>query len=59
MQLERIKWVASAVWVMAAAILGFFVRDLTWQIWAAFVALAVYFVRRQARWARSAAGATT
>lgn len=41
MQLERIKWVASAVWVMAAATLGFFVRDLTWQIWAAFVALAV------------------
>lgn len=41
MQLERIKWVLTAAWVMAAVIVGLFVRDLTWQIWAAFVALAV------------------
>lgn len=41
MQLERIKWAVSTAWVMAAATLGFFVRDLTWQIWAAFVALAL------------------
>jgi len=41
MQLERIKWALTGTWVMAAVILGLFVRDLTWQIWAAFIALAV------------------
>ena len=41
MQLERIKWAFSAAWVMAAVVLGLFVRDLTWPIWAAFIALAV------------------
>ena len=41
MQLERIKWVLTAAWVMTAVILGLFVRDVTWQIWAGFVALAV------------------
>jgi len=41
MQLERIKWVLSAVWVVTAVVLGLFFRDLTWQIWAAFIALAL------------------
>ena len=41
MQLERIKWVVSAAWVVTAAILGVFVRDVTWQLSALFVALAV------------------
>ena len=41
MQLERIKWVVAGVWMIAAVILGLFVRDLSWQIWAAFIALAV------------------
>lgn len=41
MQLERIKWVLSAAWMMAAVILGLFVRDLKWHIWAIFVAVAV------------------
>jgi Na+-translocating ferredoxin:NAD+ oxidoreductase RnfD subunit len=41
MQLERIKWVVAGVWMIAAVILGLFVRDLNWQIWAAFIALAV------------------
>ena len=41
MQLERIKWAITSAWMMAAVILGVFVRDVTWQISAAFVALAV------------------
>ena len=41
MQLERIKWVVTGAWVTAAAILGLFVGDVTWQMWAAFIALAV------------------
>ena len=41
MQLERIKWVVAGVWMIAAVVLGLFVRDLNWQIWAAFIALAV------------------
>ena len=41
MQLERIKWFVAAAWVTSAVILGLFVRELTWQIWAAFIALAV------------------
>ncbi len=42
MQLERIKWAITAAWVTAAVVLGLFVRgNLTWQIWAAFIALAV------------------
>ena len=41
MQLERIKWVATGAWVASAVILGLFVRGLSWQIWAAFIALAV------------------
>lgn len=41
MQLQRIKWAVTAAWVMAAVILGLVVRDLTWQIWAALIALAV------------------
>ena len=41
MQLERIKWVVAAAWVTSAVILGLFVPDLTWQIWAVFIALAV------------------
>jgi hypothetical protein len=41
MQLERIKWICTAAWVTAAVVLGLFVRDVTWPIWAAFVALAV------------------
>ena len=42
MPLERIKWALTAAWVTAAVVLGLFVRgDLTWQTWAAFIALAV------------------
>ena len=41
MQLERIKWVVTAAWMIAAAVLGLFVHDLTWQMWVAFIALAV------------------
>ena len=41
MQLERIKWIAAGAWVMAAVILALVVRDLNWQMWAAFIALAV------------------
>lgn len=41
MRLERIKWVVAGVWMIAAVILGLFVRDVTWQIWAAVIALAV------------------
>jgi len=41
MQLERIKWILTGVWVMTAAIVGLVIRDVTWQIWAAFIALAV------------------
>ena len=41
MQLERIKWVVAGVWLTSAVILGLFVRDVTWQMWVAFIALAV------------------
>ena len=41
MQLERIKWVVTGAWVISAVILGLFVREQSWQIWAAFIALAV------------------
>ena len=41
MQLERIKWALTGTWVMAAVIVGLFARDLTWQVWTAFIALAV------------------
>jgi hypothetical protein len=41
MQLERIKWVVAGVWMIAAVILGLFVRDVTWQMWTALIALAV------------------
>ena len=41
MQLGHIKWILTGAWVMTAAILGLIVRDLTWQIWAVFIALAV------------------
>lgn len=41
MQLERIKWVVTGAWVVSAVILGLFVREAAWQIWAAFIALAV------------------
>ena len=41
MQLERIKRVVAGVWVIAALILGLFIRDLSWQIWIAFIALAL------------------
>ena len=41
MQLERIKKVAAGVWVIAAVILGLFVREVTWPMWVAFIALSV------------------
>jgi hypothetical protein len=41
MQLEPIKRVVAGVWVIAAVILGLVVRDLSWQVWAGFIALAV------------------
>ena len=41
MPLERIKWILTGVWMMTATILSLFVRDVTWQIWAAFIGLAV------------------
>ena len=41
MQLERIKWIAAGAWVIAAVVVGLLVPDLTWQMWAAFIALAV------------------
>ena len=41
MQLERIKWVVAGIWMIAAIVLGLFVRDVTWQMWTAFIALAV------------------
>ena len=41
MQLGHIKWILAGAWVMTAVILGLIVRDLTWQIWAVFIALAV------------------
>jgi len=41
MQLERIKKVAAGVWVIAAVVLGLFVREVTWQMWVAFIALSV------------------
>ena len=41
MQLERIKWVVAGAWVIAAVVVGLFVSDLTWQMWAALIALAV------------------
>ena len=41
MHLERIKWALGGVWILAAVVLGLFVRDLGWQIWAAFIALAI------------------
>ena len=41
MQLERIKWVVTGVWVISAVILGLFIRDVTWPMWAVFIALAV------------------
>ena len=41
MQLERIKWVVTGAWVTSAVILGLFLRDASWQIWAALIALAV------------------
>ena len=41
MQLERIKWALTAASVMTAAILGVFMPDFSWQIWTAFIMLAV------------------
>ena len=41
MQLERIKWFVVGAWMISAVILALVVRDLNWQIWAAFIALAV------------------
>ena len=41
MQLERIKRVVTALWVIAAVIVGLFIRDVNWQTWAVFIALAV------------------
>jgi len=41
MQLERIKKAAAGVWVIAAVVLGLFVREVTWQMWVAFIALSV------------------
>lgn len=41
MQLERIKRVVTTVWVIAAVVVGLFIRDVNWKIWAAFIALAV------------------
>ena len=41
MQIERIKMLVTGAWVMAAVILGLFVRDVTWQMWAAFIAVSV------------------
>ena len=41
MQLERIKWVVAGIWMIAAIVLGLFVRDVTWQMWTALIALAV------------------
>ena len=41
MQLERIKWVVTGAWLTSAVILGLFVRDVSWQIWTAFIALAL------------------
>ena len=41
MQLEPIKRVVTGVWVTAAVILGLFVSDGSWQIWAGIIALAV------------------
>ena len=40
MQLERIKWAFGGAWILAAVVLGLTVRDLAWQIWAGFIALA-------------------
>lgn len=42
MQLERIKWFVVGGWMISAVILALVLRDLNWQIWAAFVALAVF-----------------
>jgi hypothetical protein len=41
MQLERIKWFAVGAWMISAIILALVLRDLNWQIWVAFIALAV------------------
>ena len=41
MQIEPIKRVVAGGWVIAAVILGIFLREVTWQIWVAFVALSV------------------
>jgi hypothetical protein len=41
MKLERIKRLLTSAWVMAAVILGLFLGDVTWQISAAVIALAV------------------
>jgi len=41
MQLERIKNVVIGVWLVAAVIVGLFVRNVTWQMWVAFIALSV------------------
>lgn len=41
MQLQRIKWALTGAWVLAAVIVGVVIRDLTWQIWVAFIALAL------------------
>jgi hypothetical protein len=41
MQLERIKWVVTGVWVVAAVIVGLYLGDVNWQTWAVFIALAV------------------
>ena len=41
MQLERIKWMVTGAWVMSAVILGLFIRDVSWQMWVGFIALAV------------------
>jgi hypothetical protein len=41
MQLERIKWVLIAAWVVTAVVVGLVARDLNWQMWAALIALAI------------------
>jgi hypothetical protein len=42
MELERIKWALGGAWMLAAVVLGLFVRDLAWQTWAAFIGVAIF-----------------
>lgn len=50
MQLERLKKFVTGAWVLASVVLGVFVRDMTWQMWTAFVALSVLPPLALLRW---------